>query len=154
MESLEKVEFLPQTKDQVNVFVADIVNAIMDGEVDPLKTDVQLKIVEDAIGLIRKNKDVKAIVSNEADKYGGKTFTAFGAEITKFTRTQYDYSSCADSIWDELKEKEADIKDALKKRERLLQGIEIGGTIANTETGEIINAPDINQISGLQIKLK
>ena len=152
--ALIKVEALPKTKEEQKVFAREIIDAVQNGEVNPLQLDVYLKSIEETIDRVRKDADVKTAILTESAKYAEKTFNAFGAEITKFTRTTFDYEACGDSVWDGLRATEKQTKASLKEREGLLKNIPQGQQIASSDTGEIIYAPQPKTIEGLQIKIK
>jgi len=118
MNTLQK---LPTTKADIEPFVNNAIEEIISGNVDPLKTEIELKILAEAIDKIRKDIRVKNYVRDEAAKYDKQTY--LGCKISLTYRTTSDYSG--DNEWLTLKAK-------IKAREAMLKaskGIDM-------ETGE------------------
>lgn len=144
----------PLTKQTQAQFAGQVVTAILDGEVNPLDVDIYLKAFEESIALIRKDERVKRAVQDEAEKYPEKTFEYHGIEVTRSTRTTYDYATSKDSVWVELKDRELEVKGELKKREALLKAIPRNGMIVSALTGEVIMAPEPKSQNIISIKFK
>ena len=135
----------PKTPKERSAFVEMCVNEITSGERNPLEFELMLKNLEGTISAIRKDERVKSCIQSEVQKYAEKTFGFMGFEITKSSRTTYDFSN--DSTWSGLKEQ-------LKNREELLKAVKTSTDIADTGTGEVI-APPIRKYSDyLTIKYK
>lgn len=118
MNTLQK---LPTTKLEIEPFVNKAIGEILSGNVDPLKAEIELKILEEAISKIRKDVRVRNYVMAEAEKYNKQEF--MGCKIQLSIRNTPDYSG--DTEWQILKAK-------LKSREALLK--ECNGV--DPETGE------------------
>lgn len=118
MNTLQK---LPLKKADIEPFVNRAIEEIVSGNIDPLRAEIQLKILEESINKIRKDIRVKNFVRDEALKYDKQTF--LGCKISISYRQTADYSG--DNEWLTLKGK-------LKAREALLK--ECGGV--DPETGE------------------
>lgn len=146
--ALSHITVLPSTKAEITNFVELAVNEILSGEYNPLKIEVQLKAMEETIKSIRGNKDVKDQLLEEASKYPDKTFEFAGAKITKSSRSTYDFSACGDSVWNEMSENMAKMKDVIKAREAMLM------TGLNPETGETFQKPTQSTSEYLTITLK
>ena len=145
-DSLEMVRKPLSLREQTQIVNATII-AIKDGTVDPIKTELSLKAMENIIKDIRSNQEVKSITRTESEKYG-KTFKKFGAEIENSSRTTYKYENCNDAIWNDLKKQEAILKEQIKIREKQLQsGIDIS-------SGEVLKQPISSTTSFLKITFR
>lgn len=129
--AIQKITTLPKTKKEQSEFAGQIITAIMEGEIDPLKIDIYLKSIEDTIKLIRKEDRVKELTLDEASKYEGKEFSAFGANIKICSRRNYDFKN--DPKW-------IDLDRQKREHEKLLKAIPDGEEIVDPETGEIIGS--------------
>jgi len=144
--AIAKIKALPSTKKDQKSFSNEIIKAIVEGEVNPLKIDSYLKSIENVLYLIRKDVEVKQLVLNEAEKYGEKSFDAFNAVITISKKTTYDYTK--DSVWNKLKAK-------IKARETLLKSvINSDSDIVDTDTGEILEEPKVKYSHYLKYEFK
>lgn len=136
----------PQNPKERGFFVEKCVDEITSGNRNPIDFEIMLKNLEDTISAIRKDERVKSAINSEVQKYAEKSFLFGDYEITKSSRTTYDYSN--DETWVNLKEQ-------LKKREELLKAINPKvDEIADSKTGEILNPPIKKQSDYLTIKYK
>lgn len=144
---------LPETKEQRQQFIGMAEAEILSGNRNPLEFEIALKNLEELISEIRKRDAIKSAVMREADKWHEKTFDFKGFKITKTSRSNYDFSTCQDSEWNLLKEKESAIKEQLKNRETFLKAITNKiDTVVNGSTGEIIYPPALTVKCFLTIK--
>jgi hypothetical protein len=151
MNAITSFGWLPTSKEDVEIFVRKAKQEILSGIYDPLHIDIKLKVFEEIIKSLRKDEDIKNCVLNASDKYVEKTFKAFGATITKIEKKIYDFSSCNDSEYENLRIKEAEIKEDIKRREAFLKNIK--NDVANPDTGEIISQAIFTCQKNLSIKL-
>lgn len=108
-------------------FIESIKTAIKEGNVNPLAIYTVLKRNNKVAEEIFEDKEISAIVLNEAEKYlsgNQKSFKLYGATICKMAvHTWYDFSGCGHPVLDELykirQEVEARIK-ALEEELKLL----------------------------------
>ena len=121
--------------DQVSV-ATEAIEAVLNGEVDPIRLDIYLKSIEDTIKMIRKNTQVKEKTISEAMNYG-KQFDLYNANVAISSRRTYAYEE--DGTWAKLKIQETEIADQRKIREKLLKNIPDGSELADTETGEMLS---------------
>lgn len=86
----------PQTKSEIRTFAQSMIDSVLDGNADPLKTKVQLSALKKAIEEIESNEQFKTCILNEAQKYHKEELKdIFNAKIeVKETRVEYDYLSC------------------------------------------------------------
>jgi hypothetical protein len=146
--AISVLQLMPLTKEQKKSFVQKAVTEITSGEYNPLQIEVWLKSIEDTINDIRKDRDVKIAVQFETDKYTEKTFSDFGATITKATRTTKDYSNCNDAVLNGLYSEMEKLKAVIKGREIMLD------SGVNPETGETFEKPILKVTEYLKIEVK
>ena len=88
-----------------------VINAVLDGEVDPIEVYVRVKAVATACKQVLDNIETEVI--DESYKYAGKSFDKLGATLTrKEGSLLLDYEE--DAVY-------ADIKKQLKAREEQLK---------------------------------
>ncbi len=111
---------LPTTKTQITEYVEQLKNDIIGGYISGEESALILKSFEEVINQLKKDEDIKSYLYSELEKYTEKTVKYQGCEITKTSRTVYDYSS--DEEYSSLKEQEQEIKQYIKAREMILKG--------------------------------
>ncbi len=160
MDNLDKLKIaqqdilktIPTNKRDATRMAAMVITSILDGDVNPLETDIKLRFLEELIKRVRTNVNIKEAILEEAEKYPEKTFIEYGAEITKSNLgVKYDFSQCQDSKHVALLDQIAELTDAKKKREAFLKGID--GETADPDTGEVIYPPIKTSTSGVKVKL-
>lgn len=118
------------SKDSLAAWSKQMVQLIEDGELNALEAHAKAKAILAALtDVIKRTED---LAQDEAMKYGGKTFEAFGASITlKDGAVTPDYTQ--DPVWVQMKE-------ALKAREDLVKMAMKGKDveIIDTNTGEVV----------------
>lgn len=117
-------------KDDISEYANKMIALVKNGEVDPLELHIKAKALTKALAeLIDKTEE---LTREEAMKYGGKSFEAFGATIQ--LKEGADTPDLAeDPVLTRLKE-------AVKKREELLkQAYKMKGVqVVDESTGEVI----------------
>jgi hypothetical protein len=137
----------PLTKPGCSDIVNKTVQLIIDGEIDPIKAELQLKAMENIIKDIRSNNHVKRIVREETQKHG-KSFDMFGVTIENCQRTIFDYTGCKDEVYNSLIAERDRIDEQIKIREsQIKSGV-------NAETGEVFNPPTSKTTDFLKISFK
>jgi hypothetical protein len=146
-----------------------IIQAVEDGEMDPLKALSGLKAMESLVStLTDKNPKTnphadKAIllqqhITDAAFAYSEKKFILYGATFTKTeVGTKYDYSQCNDAKLAELEKAAKDAADALKKRQEFLKTVPSEGmTVTDTESGETytVYPPSKSSTSTVSVSFK
>lgn len=125
------------TKEQRRSFVDGVVNRLLFGEASALNTHIQVKCMEDIIKSILEDKQYKALVLTEAEKYGSKSFEVHNAEVmVKEAGIRYDYSNCNDPVYADLLHAHTHATNLLKDREKFLRGLPGTGIDIITEDGE------------------
>jgi hypothetical protein len=128
--------FLDSTKQNIEESAKAIINDVADGNSDPLQVLILAKKALEFFTLIEKN--VRPYC-DPVGKAGVQMFSA--AIIDKKSPDTYDFASCNDSVWSELKHIEADTKLKLKQREAFLKSLT--EEVANTTNGEVIKPADV-----------
>lgn len=148
------LRLLPESKSEIASFVEAVKSEVLSGFADPLQFEVRMKALETAIEQIRADKDIKAAVLREAEKYNAKTFDAFGAKLSiREAGVRYDFSRCGSADWkfydDAVKVHTAN----RKKAEEFLKALPETG-MADPDTGEIIYPPVKSSTTIVAIELK
>ena len=124
MSIMSVVNLMPSNKEQLAVFKNGIKDAIVDGDVDPLKALQQLKMIEKVLDVLT-DKDVEKTILAEAEKYHRQELATLNGskyEI-KEVGVKYDFSVCNDNtLIDLLLEKEA-IDAKIKARQEFLKNL-------------------------------
>lgn len=111
--------------------IASIANASASGAFDPLKAYLKLKAIDAAVKAALSEASELAV--NEAAKYDGKTFQAFGYEITKKSDPgRWDFKHLED--WNQQKLALSEIEE---KHKTAFKMAEKGDTYI-TDGGEVI----------------
>jgi len=127
-------EYAESIPNKLIELVCELNKAHDNGYLDSLKTYVDLKRFEAVFDVVKENIYNKAI--DEADKYEGKTFKAFGAEISKSSAgAKWDFKEILD--WQKLEKSKKEYEDKLKTAYKMA---EKGDTYV-TDAGEIIPVP-------------
>ena len=96
--AISTLSVLPQTKEQIKLFTAMVIDELDSGNIDGLKLAVNLTAMEKTIKDIKDNAKYKSIIRAEAEKESAKVFDKFNAKIELAeVGTKYDYSNTNDS---------------------------------------------------------
>jgi len=133
------VSLFEMTKTERSSFITRVVDAMKDGNADPLKVHLQVKTMEKIIeGLTstseKDNKDnfeqakvYRGLVLSAAEQYG-KEFDYHNAKMKiSEVGVKYDYSQCNDPEQERLASELKSIGDQLKARQAFLQTVKQGG---------------------------
>ena len=146
------------TKEQRQSFALGVIEALEQGEADPLKIHLQVKCMEDIIKLLNSNTIYKKSVLEAAEKYGQKSFEYQNSKVEiKEMGTKYDYSKCGDTVWQMFEQKSASAADDLKQREAFLKTVPSKGMqVLDELTGEMITVypPSKSSTTSVAITLK
>lgn len=137
---MESNAILVRDTTPVAELVQRAVDAVVNGEVDPITAHINISRMEAAIKAYKENAAIKAITLDELQKYGKKkTFGDCTLEMRE-GGVKYDYTNCGDSQLLEM----YDTRDALladiKERENTLKNLPLSG-MADPHTGEVIYPP-------------
>jgi len=127
----------PETKAQQASFVGYLKNAVLNGNINPLKAEAIICNLESVCKQYRADKEVKEALLNEARKYGEKSFDMYNANFQiKDVGVKYDYSVCGHPDYDTTCA-EIDILTARKKDfENQLKAHSEKWVYTSLETGE------------------
>jgi len=143
------LRLMPISKEQINIFSQKLIDEILQGgNIDVLELQVRFKAISTMIEKVIKNKEVKDYILQESNLYNEKTFSSYGADVTKTNRSTYNYAHCNDDIYNSLKDQEKTLKEQIKIRESILKsGMDM-------ETGEELIKPTRKITEYLTIKIK
>ena len=153
MNALSVFGLMPENKAQITSFIQAAKGEILSGQYNPIKVEVQLKIMEELISGLRKDPQVREQLLIELDKYQGKTISIYGTEITKSSRSTLDFSSCNDSELQNLQIEADEINAKVKARQEMLKNI-VPMSVVNPITGEYLNPPSKKTTEVITIKIK
>lgn len=146
------------TKVERQDFATRVVEALDNGQVEPLKVHLQVKCMEDIIKLLNANTRYKSAVLEAAQVYGQKSFEFQNSKVEiKEIGTKYDFSKCSDPVLSSLYEQQGKIDEAVKARETMLKTIsEKGMIITDEESGETFTVypPAKSSTTSVAITLK
>jgi hypothetical protein len=101
-----------------------IIDAIINGYVNPLDFAVKKKCIEEALELAFNNTMVKDAMIEEANKHSGKT-TWMGAKIEACeVGIKYHFDKCGDPKLVELENTAGDLADKIKMRKEYLKKVD------------------------------
>lgn len=136
MNTIAIFKHFPKTKSEITTAVSNIKEEILSGNHNPLELDLYLKKMEEVIKGVRDDKEVKAVVCGELEKYTEKTVEFANCQISKVSRGSWDYDLCCDPELTDLERELSRVTDALKDRKKFLESLREELTIVTTD-GEI-----------------
>lgn len=155
MNATSVVTIGPSTSDEVNRFANQVIQAVKNGEENPLKLLIQIRGMEKAFKIIAEK--IKDNYLKESENYPGTKFQFMGNEISKGdTYTEYDYTVCADPIWEQRKTILDMAKSQLDERQEFLKALREPITIIDESSGEVVNVrpPLKKSTPGLKVSIK
>lgn len=136
---MSNIQLLRETA-SVAVLANTAIQAVIEGEIDPITAHINISKMENAIKAFKANDQVRDITLRELSKYGKKqTFGDCTLEEVE-AGVKYDYSACGDSELAELYKMRLMIDESIKQREAFLKNIPIAGIVI-AETGELVYPP-------------
>ena len=115
---------------------------------NPLEVAALLKAMEELAKGLRGDKELKKFIWTEAEKYEQSTIDFDKFKISKSVRNTPDFSSCNDTVRDELVSEIEELKERLKMREAAL----VAGV--HPETGKKLPKPEMKQTPTISVSLK
>ena len=149
------LNLLASTSVQIDVFSDGVITSVKNGEVNPLHVLIQLKAMELASERIKK--EIRENSLTEAEKYPGTDFEFLGNKIVKGdVKTDYDYTVCGDTVWEQLKTDLDTAKTKLDERQAFLKALKSTIKVLDELTGELveIRPPLKKTVSGLKISIR
>lgn len=138
MNTLQKLEQLPSTKEEREEFAEKAVNEILAGDYPIIEAVALINTIKGAFDAILKNPKIVYSMQTELDKYKEKTIDFNSFSVTKALRTTWNFEH--DPVWKELKEQLSNREEAMKLAAKSLDpmfdsdGVEI--TPAASKTAE------------------
>lgn len=123
-------------KEQINDQVTSVIEAVKNGDVNPLEVQMKVKILENAVKEIKDG--INEEVLSEAEKYGSKTFDFKGGKFTVSERKTYDYTGINE--WNEINEQINNLKAKQKTIETKYKTANVDNVIVDITTGETITS--------------
>ena len=135
---MELIKFNHTTKEQRSEVVLEMMNEVLNGRVNPLELHLRLKSAEEVIKQLTGMEPYKAILLDEAQRYG-KSFNYQTAKIDiREVGVKYDYSGCGNDILAHLYDQQKSIDAQIKAFETYHKGLPSAGVqVLNPETGEV-----------------
>jgi hypothetical protein len=147
MKAIKIISDVPGNKEGIKLFSANIVEAVLSGENNPLEVHAKIDAIEKIMKAVKANPDYKDCILEEAENYGEKTFETGGVKFTVANSTKYDYSK--DEVWQALKEIEDKAAADRKAREAILKALK-----EPTAIDDIIAYPPVKSTStGVRVTL-
>lgn len=143
------------TQTQIDVFSDQLIQAVKEGEANPLEVYTFIKAFEKMAD--RVQKEIKENLLTEADKYPEKTFELMGNKFEKAeVGTKYDYTVCNDPVYNGRLQIFNKASEQVKEREAFLKALKQPITIVDEGTGEIvtISPPLKTSQSGIKLTIR
>lgn len=112
---------IPANKAGIKLFADALVDASINGEVDPLDIRKRLDAIEKVIKAVKDHPDFKDAILDAAALWPDKTFEHEGVKFTKAESAKYDYS--ADPVWSRLNIEVQRFTASRKDEEKILAAL-------------------------------
>ena len=148
------LRLMPSRDVEVARFSKGIIEAVKQGQANPLEVLVMLRSLEAVSELVRE--EIEENIVTEANKYSEKTIEAYGARIEKSeVGTKYKYETSGDIEWEQVNSEFKSIERKRKEREEFLRALKEPMTAVNRETGEVyeIRPPFKTSKAGVRVYL-
>lgn len=122
------------------VLAENAIQAVLEGEVDPITAHINVSKMELAIKTFKNDERVRDLTIRELWKYGKKGVFGDCTMEEAEAGVKYDYSECGDSRLEELYRMRQALDSDIKEREAFLKSIPLSG-VALPETGEVVYPP-------------
>lgn len=154
MTVLSTLTILPENKEQMAVYQQGVKDAFINGEHDVLKLYKQIRLFVDSISETIKEKEIKEVLINEAEKHG-KAFELHGAKFQVVEMPKYDYSPCKYHEYETVLIQIAKLTETKKAMEKEMQSRCFAkGLIVDENTGDILALPFKSSETQIKISLK
>ena len=133
------IKKVPANKSEQKILASQFVEAVTNGDINPIDAVVQMKSLNETIASFLKDSEVSEAVIKECEKYGKGEYPSYkGAVVSvKESGVKYDYSACKDTEWNDLNSQLTEIKERMKEREKYLHAISKPKTELDEITGEV-----------------
>lgn len=139
----------------IDIFSDQVIEAVHNGEVNPLQVRVWIKTMEEIIERVKKETGANQL--READKWAESKFEYLGATIEKAdVKTEYDYVSCGDTVFERLEVDFNTAKQRLDDRKAFLKTLKVPLPVIDEDSGEVvtIKPPVKKSTPGLKVSIK
>jgi len=154
---MELQQIFETTKEQRTEFTYQLIERLNAGELDPLKTHLQVKALEDMLETLKANKDYKDAVL-QAAVLNGKDFEYMSAKFNiREVGVKYDYTKCESPAYEEILTEYNSAAKAKKDMEEFLKKVPHSGLdIINGVTGEVtkVYPPAKSSTTSVAVSLK
>ncbi len=141
------------SKESIKLFGDNIIDLVKEGNEDPLKIAALTRSMEAIAKYV--NDNLKDNQKNEALKHGDKPFILHGCEMQYTSvKTDYDYTTSNDPIWNSLNEKITALQIELKQRQEWLKTTGNPVDIRHEDELVTIYPPMKKTTMGLRITIK
>jgi len=147
------LELFSTSKDSIKLFGDGIIDRVKEGHADPLRVAALTRSMEAIAKYV--NDNLKDNQKNEAQKYGDKPFMLHGCEMHYTSvKSEYDYASSNDPIWNSLNEKITQLQIELKQRQEWLKTMGKSEDIRHDDELVTIYPPIKKTTMGLKVSIK
>lgn len=139
----------------IDVFSDQIIQAVKEGEINPLQVRIWIKTMEEIIERVKKETSENQL--READKWSEQKFLYLGATIEKAdVKTEYDYSVCGDIDYELFEVALNTAKESLEDRKKFLRSLKEPLDILDKDSGEVrtVRPPLKKSTAGLKVSIK
>lgn len=139
----------------IDVFSDQIIQAVKEGEINPLQVRIWIKTMEEIIERVKKETSENQL--READKWSEQKFQYLGATIEKAdVKTEYDYSVCGDIDYELFEVALNTAKESLEDRKKFLRSLKEPMDILDKDSGEVrtVRPPLKKSTAGLKVSIK
>jgi hypothetical protein len=141
------------TKSEIRRLTESLTQRVVDGEYDALSAFVVLKALGKAVEDAEKILSPYAIDESHSYNQHEKIFVR-ECELKRVERgVKYDYASCGDPVWNELKTQMDELQKKIKDREEILKALKEKIVTIDVRTGEVIelNPPLQSSTTTIQV---
>ena len=149
----ELLGLMASTSTQIDIFSDGIIQAVKEGEINPITVAVQLKAMKTASERIAK--EISPELMTEVSKYPEANFEFMGNKISKAEHgTKYDFSKCNHPRWNELTAEIEELTKELKATENFLKAIKEPLEVILGDEVLIVTPPTKTSTSGINISIR
>lgn len=145
------ITLFPSNKREQSVFVDKLIDNVVNGEINPLTAEIQMKNIEDVVKAYRTNAEIKEAVLKEAEKYGQKSFETNGAKVQiKEVGVKYNYLEVGHLEYNSICDAIAQLTEKKKNIEKIMQAHNEMWIHTDTESGETYEVLPLSKESTTQ----
>lgn len=136
------IDISNSNKQQIALFVNNVKENIVEGEINALMALSRLKMIEKSIAELLSNEEIEEAILLEAEKYTkDELLNLYGCEFEiRQVGVKYDFSKTDDTILFDLEKKKKSIDDKIKQRKDALKTLNSDGETFNEEGVQLFKA--------------